>query len=115
MSGTQWPAEKSGSVHSTTATLGSGRPATAAVTRDQPGPQAHHKPTGVWLAARCRSDGDDRAEDFFQGAGVDRKDLAVAAEMAKRGIDSPDVNSARRTEVLGDDKVGTEVMKSALV
>ena len=50
---------------------------------------------------RCgRPDGDNRAEDLFQSAGVDRQDLAVAAQMAEGGRTSPPADTRSRHATL---------------
>ena len=87
MSGTQWPEENGGSVHSSTAIRGRGRPATAPASRS-------NLRRSVMTNAAARSsvrggppDGLDGRDDLLERHRVEREHLGPAPQMLQRLVD----------------------------
>ena len=113
MSGTQWPEEKGGSVHSSTATRGRGRPATAVATIGQPPTEAGHELVGGPLAAGGPAHRPDRVEHLVQGHRVEGQHLGPAAEVGQGVVDLGAVDGTDGAEVLGHHQVGVEASGAA--
>ena len=115
MSGTQWPAVKAGSVHSSTSTAPGCRPTHGSCHVIEAASKIGDDQAGVVGGAGRLAGAHDRRQHLVERHRVERQHIGRAGQVRQRLVDLRHVDGAHRAQILGDDEIGVEVLEGTPV